>query len=169
MYYSATWLKKPRLEFGLFPSSENQQMLFPIFLQVASAIKGKVDLWERTCVALLCLSELDKDVQCSYDVASQAIVRWIHSHSTIEIEEKNKTRFWNISFRELADAVSYFFAENCIRCQMKHRSLGDRGEQWSFFGSDGMVIFFCKNHWHQWFFLGSFNHWFQWYSMVIHG
>ena len=62
------------------------------------------------------------------------------------------------------------------------------GEQW-----DGN-IYFCKNHWHQWFLmvlgllnhylklifspqtitfndfsmvLGSFNHWFQWFSMVM--
>ena len=90
------------------------------------------------------LSELDKDVQCSYDVVSQAIAGGTHSHSTIEIVEKNKTRFWNISLRESADAVFYLFAENFISCHMEHRSLGDRGEQWSFFGSDGMVIFFLQ-------------------------
>ena len=70
-----------------------------------------------------------------------------------------------------------------------------RGEQWSFFGSDGMVIFpFARtngingfsmvfglpNHYHYLIFspqtiafdgfpmvLGSFNHWFQWFSMVM--
>ena len=52
MYYLATWLKKPRLEFGLFPSSERiNRCCFLFFCKLPLSLKGEIDLWERTCVA----------------------------------------------------------------------------------------------------------------------
>ena len=43
---------------------------------------------------------------------------------------------------------------------LSHQTISpSRGEQLSFFGCDGMLMFFFRKHWHQWFFDGFATPW----------